>query len=91
MKTIFILMGQYEGKAIIPVETACTDYFRITPDKFWRKIKDGEIDIPVVRLGETQKSAKGIHITDLAAYLDKQRELAIKENDQLHGRLRKAS
>ena len=92
MNTAFILMAQYNGKAIIPVGQLCEDYFsHLTPDKFLRKTMAGEIDLPVVRIEGSQKAAKGVHITDLAAYLDKQRELAIKENDQLHGRLRKAS
>jgi len=45
----------------------------------------GQIKIPITRLEPSQKSAKGIHIGDLAAYLDLQRAAAVKENNQLNG------
>ena len=36
MKTAFILMAQYDGLAIIPVEMICKDYFRhLTVEKFF--------------------------------------------------------
>ena len=39
MKTAFILMAQYDGLAIIPVELICRDYFRhLTVEKFLRKV-----------------------------------------------------
>ena len=84
MKTLMILLAQYDGLAVIPVEMVCRDYFRhLTPVKFWHKQLAGEIDLPVVRIEGSQKTAKGIHITDLAAYLDKQTEAARKECEQL--------
>jgi Pyocin activator protein PrtN len=43
----------------------------------------GEIDLPIVRMESSQKSAKGVHVHDLAAYLDKQVEAARKECEQL--------
>ncbi|AZD84914.1 hypothetical protein C4K14_2080 [Pseudomonas chlororaphis subsp. aureofaciens] len=90
MNTAFILMAQYNGQAIIPLERVCKDYFtHLTVEMFQRKVLAGQIKIPITRLEPSQKSAKGIHITDLAAYLDLQREAAIKECHQLNG-LRKA-
>ncbi|KAA3543500.1 Pyocin activator protein PrtN [Pseudomonas sp. ST1] len=87
MKTLFLLMAQYEGKVIIPLERVCVDYMNLTVEKFKRKRLEGEIDIPVVRLGaETQKAALGIHLNDLADYIDRQRERATKEQNQLMGR-----
>ena len=84
MKTAFILMAQYDGLAIIPVELICRDYFRhLTVEKFLRKVLAGEISLPIVRMEGSQKAAKGAHITDLAAYLDKQTEAARKECEQL--------
>ena len=84
MKTLLILMAQYDGLAVIPVETVCHDYFRhLTVEKFLRKALAGEINIPIVRMEGSQKSAKGVHVTDLAAYLDKQTEAARKECEQL--------
>ena len=38
MKTSFLLMAQYDGLAVIPVEWVCRDYFRhLTVEKFLRK------------------------------------------------------
>lgn len=86
MNTVFLLLAQYQT-LIIPIEQVCTDYFRhLTPEKLLRKTTSGEIDLPVVRIEKSQKSARGIHLNDLAKYLDEQRQLAIVENDKLHGR-----
>jgi hypothetical protein len=84
MKTSFLLMAQYDGLAVIPVEWVCRDYFRhLTVEKFLRKVLVGEISLPIVRIESSQKAAKGIHINDLAAYLDKQADAARKECEQL--------
>jgi hypothetical protein len=86
MKTALILMTQYDGLAIVPVERVCRDYFtHLTPEKFLRKVLAGEIKLPVVRIEDSQKAARGVHITDLAAYLDKQADAARKECAQLAG------
>ena len=45
----------------------------------------GEIKLPVVRIEDSQKAAKGVHISDLAAYLDKQADAARRECEQLSG------
>ena len=84
MKTTLLLMAQYDGLAIIPVDLVVRDYFRhLTVDKFLRKVLAGEINLPVVRMERSQKSAKGIHINDLAEYFDKQAAAARKECEQL--------
>ncbi|PBP83547.1 hypothetical protein CCL16_17285 [Pseudomonas syringae] len=45
------------------------------------------IDIPVVRLGaNSQKAALGVHLKELADYIDRQRDKATREQDQLMGR-----
>lgn len=86
MNTAFVLMAQYNGKAIISIEQVCTDYFtHLTPEMFQRKVLSGQIKIPITRLEGSQKSAKGIHITDLADYIEKQRSDALKEYAQLNG------
>jgi hypothetical protein len=69
---------------VIPVEWVCRDYFRhLTVEKFLRKALVGEISLPIVRIESSQKSAKGVHVNDLAAYLDKQADAARKECEQL--------
>jgi hypothetical protein len=84
MNTAFLLMARYDGLPIIPVEVVCKDYFaHLTVEKFLRKVLAGEISLPIVRSEASQKCAKGVHINDLAAYLDKQREAALKECAQL--------
>lgn len=84
MKTAFVLMAQYDGLAVIPIEIVCRDYFRhLTVEKMLRKVLRGEIALPIVRMESSQKAAKGVHINDLAAYLDKQAEAARRECEQL--------
>lgn len=80
MNTAFLLMAQYGGMAIIPVEQVCRDYFsHLTTPKLVQKISGGEIAIPLVRIEASQKCAKGVHLTDLAAYLDARVEAARRE------------
>jgi Pyocin activator protein PrtN len=75
MKTSFVLLAQYDGLAVIPLEYVCRDYFRhLTPEK---------ISMPIVRMECSQKTARGVHITDLATYLDKQADAARRECEQL--------
>jgi hypothetical protein len=84
MNTLFLLMAQYDGQAVIPLSRVCTDYMHLTVEKFKLKCMSGEIDIPIVRLGaNSQKAALGIHLRDLADYIDKQRDKATKEQRQL--------
>jgi hypothetical protein len=84
MKTAFILMAQYDGRVVIPVEMLCRDYFtHLTVEKFLRKAMAGEISLPIMRMEGSQKTAKGVHINDLAAYLDKKADEARRECEQL--------
>lgn len=87
MNTAFLLMAQYEGKAIIPVASVVRDYFpHLTTEKFVRKVAIGEINIPLVRIEpNSQKAAKGVHLNDLAQYVDDRRAAAVKEARQLAG------
>lgn len=87
MNTAFLLMAQYNGKAIIPAGDVVRDYFpHLTLDKFVRKVSLGEIRLPLVRIEpNSQKAAKGVHLTDLASYLDERRAAAVKEARQLAG------
>lgn len=85
--TAFLLFAQYHGRPVIPLEEVCRDYFsHLTPEKFLRKVAAGEIALPVVRSEISQKCQKGIHLQDLADYLDARREAALKELQQLHRR-----
>ncbi len=86
MDTTLMLMARYDGRPILPVDVICKDFFpHLTRDKFLRKVADGAIKIPLVRIEESQKSAKGVDLRDLAAYYDARREAARKKFQQLHG------
>jgi hypothetical protein len=83
MNTVFFLMAQY-GVAVIPVEWICRDYFQhLKPEKFLQKALAGEVDLPVVCMEGSQKTAKGVPLVDFAAYLDRQIAAARKECEQL--------
>ncbi|KVC70970.1 Pyocin activator protein PrtN [Burkholderia ubonensis] len=80
MNTVFLLMAQYNATAVVPIETVCKDYFgAMTVQTLIRKISAGEIPLPLIRMERSQKSAKGIHIQDLANYIDERRAAALKE------------
>lgn len=84
LSTAFLLMAQYGGKAIISAEEVCRDYFcHLTVEKFVRKVGTGEIAIPLVRMENSQKCAKGVHLQDMADYLDARALAARKEFRQL--------
>ncbi|CAM3113054.1 Pyocin activator protein PrtN [Pseudomonas floridensis] len=88
MNTLFLLMAQYNGMAVIPLDKVCKDYMNLSVEKFKRKQISGEIDILVTRLGpQSQKAGLGIHLKDLANYIDRQRLIAEREHNQLMGRL----
>ena len=39
MNTAFLLMAQYNGQAVIPIESVCRDYFsHLTLDKFFEQL-----------------------------------------------------
>jgi hypothetical protein len=88
MNTAFLLMAQYNGQAIIPIEQVCKDYFDITPTKLKAKVAKGEINLPLVWMESSQKGARGVHLSDLAAYIDSQHAKAKTEQDKLMGRHR---
>jgi len=85
VNTAFLLMAQYNAQAVIPVASVVRDYFpHLTTENFLRKVSAGDIKIPLVRIEPTsQKAARGIHLTDLAEYLDDRRAAAVKEARQL--------
>jgi hypothetical protein len=86
LNTTFLLMAQYNGKAIIPIDQVRGDFFsHLTLPKFLRKISSGDIALPLMRIETSQKCARGIHLQDLADYVDKRRQAAQKEFAQMSG------
>lgn len=88
ISTVFLLMAQFNGRVVVPIEDVCREFFsHLTPEKLIRKVGSGDISLPVVRMEGSQKAAKGVHIQDLADYLDARRNEALKECRQLCGRV----
>lgn len=86
MKTSLILMAQYDGRAIIPLWEICRDYFNhLTPDAFVEKAKAGEIQIPIVFVDDSKRSPRGVHLADLATYIDRRLKAARAECRKLTG------
>ncbi|WP_175920732.1 pyocin activator PrtN family protein [Burkholderia pyrrocinia] len=84
MKTVFLLLAQYDGQAVVPIATVCRDYFApLTVETLVRKISAGDIRLPLLRMERSKKCAKGVHLEDLAAYIDERRAAAVKECQQL--------
>ena len=80
-------MAQYDALAVIPVDRVVRDYFpHLSTDNFIRKVAVGDINIPLIRIDPgSQKAAKGVHLIDLAQYLDDRRAAALKEARQMSG------
>jgi len=60
-----MVAGHHTNRACVPGL-----FFASDPTKLVHKISAGEIAIPLVRIETSQKCAKGVHLTDLAKYLD---------------------
>lgn len=88
MKTVFLLMAQYDARAIIPLEWVQRDFFsHLDARKLAAKCVTGEIKLPLVRLDpSSQKSTKGVALQDLADYLDARQQAARKELEQMRPR-----
>ncbi len=87
MDTQFLLLARYGGQPILPLDVVCKDFFsHLSPQKMIIKVDKGEIALPVVRMESSQKSAKGVHISDLAAWIDQRRAVAQQECRALSGR-----
>ena len=84
--TLFLLMAQYNGQTVVPLDQVCRDFFgHLTVEKLLRKALRGDIALPIVRIETSQKAQRGVHLVDLAAYIDKRRAAAVKECRQLTG------
>lgn len=70
-KTLFMLMAAHDGKPVLPVDVVCREYFApMTLPVFLRKLSNGEIGLPMVKMERSQKGARLIHLEDLATYID---------------------
>lgn len=87
MTTMWLLLAQYQGETMIPVDRVAKDFIAVQDTsgmpRFLRKLEAGEIPLPVVRMERSQKGAKMIDLRDLATFLDERRAAAQKELRQL--------
>lgn len=68
MKTVFLLMAQYDARVIIPLEWVQRDYFpHLDLKTLAARCSVGKIKLPLVRTDPgSQKSLKGVSLQDLA-------------------------
>lgn len=86
MNTVFLLMAQYSSRTVVPLEEVRRDYFsHLTIENFRRKLANGSIKLVVTSLEASQKGERGVHLNDLATYIDTQRQKALTEFNKLHG------
>lgn len=72
--TLLFLMGQYGSRPTVTVEEVNRDYFpHLNLVNFIRRCDEGEINLRLMRADKSQKSARSVHILDLANYIDAQR------------------
>lgn len=84
MNTRFLLMAQYNAQAVIPLDVVARDYFpHLGTEKLAGKIGRGEIKLPMVRIETSAKAARGVHLADLADWIDARRAAAAKELKQM--------
>ncbi len=70
----------------MPLDVVCRDFFsHLTVEKLSSKALRGDIALPIVRIEASQTAHGGVHLADLADYIDKRRAAAIKECRQLTG------
>ncbi|WP_020095978.1 pyocin activator PrtN family protein [Methylobacterium sp. 285MFTsu5.1] len=82
--TVAILREQYGPRVIIPLDRVMEDYFPgVSQEHLLRRVSEGKLNLPIVRIDASQKSAKGVGLIDFAAYLDQRMEAARKECRQL--------
>lgn len=84
MNTLFFLMEQYGGQAVIPLNRVCAGDMHLTIEKLKQKQLSGEINILIVRLGpNNQKSELRVYIQDLATYIDPKRKSRKRKHETL--------
>ncbi|WP_368911031.1 pyocin activator PrtN family protein [Proteus vulgaris] len=76
MNTVFLLMAEYETSQI-PLSVVAEKFLSISPSWADKKANLGELPFPTYR--DNQKSGRLVHISDLAEWIDKKREVAKAE------------
>ena len=77
MKTLYLLMARFEQPAI-PLSVVCEEYFGLSIQEANRAASLNRLPIPTFRVGTSQRAPRMVHVEDLAALIDKQRQSAMK-------------
>lgn len=83
MNTIFMLMAEYNGKAAVELKDVC-DKFGLNSKTANERASRSALPVPVFRLESSQKAPWMVHLTDLAAWIDRSRNEAAAEWAKLH-------
>ncbi|MCX8963216.1 pyocin activator protein PrtN [Erwinia psidii] len=78
MNTMFLLMAEYET-ATIPLAAIAERYLGMKPATADKKAGCGDLPLPTFRIGDSQKSPRMVHVSDLAEFIDKRRKEAKEE------------
>jgi hypothetical protein len=77
-------MARHDARPVLSLEEVCKKYFApLTLAVMIKKLAKGDIALPVMTSEKSQKSARMVHLADLATFIDGQREKALKEMHQL--------
>lgn len=75
MDTLSLLAARFENRVILPIDLIREEYFpHLNIKMLIEKLKSGQITLPTIRMDESHKCTLGVHIKDLATYLDQKRE-----------------
>ena len=87
MSTVWLLLGMYEGRPLIPAADVARDFFgHFGGEKLIRKVDAGDIDLPLIRIENSSKAARYVDVRDLATYLDARSREARELVAKVHGR-----
>lgn len=82
MNTSFLLLAEFET-TLIPLSGIAEKYLGMKPSTAENKARTGELPFPTLRIGESQKSPRMVHVEDLAAFIDRRRKEAQEEHAKL--------
>jgi excisionase family DNA binding protein len=75
-KTVFFLMAMYETP-VVSAKAVHRDFFsHLSFAGFLREVRAGQIPLPLLGVGGDAEVPHGVHVTDLAAYIDAERAAA---------------
>jgi hypothetical protein len=78
MHTVFLLMAIHND-AVLPLSVVAEKYLAMSPRRANEMAAAGTFPIPTFRLRRSQKSPRMVHLQDLANWIDKQRQEAVKQ------------